>query len=240
MEVLIIMKKSFIKKMSMLTAVAAVVLSLSACSEKPTDSGSTTTAAPAATTTAAPETTKAPETTTTAAPAPAVLDVSINDLVNIDGTLIYDGMEDLNKLPTPGDCDYPGDQGNIGPGAGRLAIAGGPTFFIGDDNRGIGVSGRANEWDSIDVTVGGLEIGKYKLVAVFNANEEVTFNIKDADSPWTSHVSIAGTTDTTLEFDFEITEAGKSNDQNRFRLNLTDDPDYKNYYVKAIGIYSMD
>ncbi len=224
------------KRICSLTMVAAIVLALGACN----GGGQPETTTTAATTTAATTTTAPETTTTTPAPAPAVLDVSISDLVDIDGTLVYDGVEDLNGIVNPGDCDYPADQGNIGPGSGRLAIAGGPTFFIGDDNRGIGVSGRANEWDSIDVTVGGLEIGKYKLVAVFNANEELTFNIKDADAPWASHVSVKGTSDTTLEFDFEITEEGKSNDQNRFRLNLTDDPDMKNYYVKAIGIYSMD
>jgi len=162
-------------------------------------------------------------------------------LADIEGTLVYDGLDDLNALPDNPGCIYPAYQDEVGAdGAGRLAAAGGPYFFIGDGGRGVGVSARQNEWDSIDVTLGDLEVGNYILAAVFNANEEVVFNIKDADAPWESLASNAGTGDTTLTVAFEITEPGKSNDQNRFRLNLTDDPDLLNYYVKAIGIYKVD
>jgi hypothetical protein len=169
-----------------------------------------------------------------------VMSIGLLSISAFAETLVYDGADDLNAMPDNPGAIYPAYNDEVGAdGAGRIALAGGPTLFIGDGGRGLGISGRANEWDSIDVLLGDLDIGDYRLDVVFNANEELTFNIKEADGPWDSLGTAKGTSDTTVSINFTIDEKGKCKGQNRFRLNLTDDPDLKNYYVKSIKIYSL-
>jgi len=238
--------KSIVKTLSVFI-IAAMLFSLSACNNDDSSGGTTT---PATTTTAADAAADTPDTPAEEAADTPVVDmptaspitVSISDYYNGEGTLVYDGKDDLNKLPDNPGCDFPAYQDEIdGDGAGRFAYAGEPDIFLGIDGRGIGVSGRNNEWDSIDVTVGGLEPGKYILAVVFNASYDVTFNIKEADSPWDSLASEEGQDDTLVTAEIEIVEEGKgANNQNRYRVNLTDDPDLATYYVKAVGIYQLD
>lgn len=219
--------KKFLKKISVLL-ITAMVLSLSACGG--TEPASTTgTAATEATTTAAEttaaETTTAAEETTVAATEEIVVEMAPNQ--------VYDGTFDLIAVPDNPGCEYPADQGNVGGnGAGRIALAGEPYVFIGDDGKKLGISNRVNAWDSIDVTLGGLEDGNYSLEAVFSANEAMDFTIEDADSPWGVLASGNGT-EATLTFDFEVKD-GKYLEQNRLRLK---EATLNNYYVNSIKLF---
>jgi hypothetical protein len=146
---------------------------------------------------------------------------------------VYDGTFDLIATPDNPGCDFPAYEGEVGAdGAGRIALAGGPgTYFAGAD-KGLLIQNRANPWDSIDVTLGGLDDGQYRMVVEFGANDETEFHIADADGPWAWHTSASGT-EVTLAHTFDV-EGGMYGAQNRLRLNAAEGA---SYYVKSIKIF---
>jgi len=149
-------------------------------------------------------------------------------------TVIYDGTADLQAVPENPGCEFPAYNDDIGvEGAGRIAVAGGPHTFW-DDGRGLGIANRQNGWDSIDVTLGGLDAGDYTMVVGFNATNDVTFTIEDADGPWAAHTDGDGN-EAVLVFEFTLDDdSGVWNDQNRMRLKASD---LDSFYVKSIVIY---
>ncbi|MCL2255195.1 MAG: hypothetical protein FWC09_12200, partial [Lachnospiraceae bacterium] len=76
------------------------------------------------------------------------------------------------------------------------------------------------------------EDGDYTLEVGFHANNESTFTVEDADSPWEVLASGTGT-EVVVTFDFSVA-GGMYNEQNRLRFKAGD---LDSYYVDFIKLF---
>ena len=149
------------------------------------------------------------------------------------GALVYDAAADLSS-GLRGQTDYIGYQDEIVDGSGRIALAGGIDLFYWSDAKGLKISDRTADWNSIDILLEGLD-GEYTLVVEFAADDSVTFQIVDADSPYGTHIEASGT-EATIEYTFTAVN-GKHDAQNRLRMRAAGTD---TYYIKSVLLYDAD
>lgn len=119
--------------------------------------------------------------------------------------------------------------------SGTLMQAGAPTkSFV--DGKGLKVSSRVNDYDSVDFKLAGLAAGDYTIEVTFTSAGEDNFQIGEADSPWGSLTEAAGS-EVTLTHAFTVDGEGKSNGQAKFRLRAVSLNDFT---IANIVVYDAD
>ncbi|MCL2109409.1 MAG: hypothetical protein FWH20_08730 [Oscillospiraceae bacterium] len=126
-----------------------------------------------------------------------------------------------------------------------MRTAGDPTveFVAG---RGLKISDRVNNWDSVDFIISGLEDGIYALDVAFESETQTKgYIVSYADEPWSGIASSDSgyTTTDTITANFVVENgrirSGGNTLQNRLRLNAASDwenPDILNdYFVTSIN-----
>jgi len=244
------MKNSTKRLLAALGLLTAFTMALSACDKNSGGgtSGNTsgqTSGTSADTQSESQSETTAPPTTTTAAPETVAPMEELTD----KGEVVYDAVDSgdfagFNNNEFTGCTVLAANEEELrAEGSGRLTKAGGaesPYFFVGEGGKGLGISSRQNDYDSVDVLLGELEPGDYTLQVKFSSNDATSFVIQEGDASWAYLVqSDTDVTEATVVFDFTISETGifkdeDGNVQNRLRLVPTT---RVNYYVNNIRIY---
>jgi hypothetical protein len=120
---------------------------------------------------------------------------------------------------------------------GYMQKSGSPTLAI--EGGGLKVSGRDADWHTVDVRIGFLPDGVYKLVVNFEAATAIQFGFSMAASPWSGYVTADAATSATVDFIFEMEDGKGTNVQGgeRIRLRSTCTSDYT---IKSIVIEEFE